>query len=145
MRVTHGETVRASRTPDGPVTVRFTSRSYGIEVEAWGAGSTWVLERAEAWCGALDDVSAFEPPPGLVREAWRRHPGMRIPSTGLVTERLIPVVLEQKVTGLEARRAYRALTLALGEPAPGELGLVVPPHPEAMSSLPYERFHPFGI
>ena len=57
----------------------------------------------------------------------------------------LPVILEQKVTGQEARRAYRAMTLALGEPAPGELGLRLPPDPERLAAMPYERFHPFGI
>jgi 3-methyladenine DNA glycosylase/8-oxoguanine DNA glycosylase len=145
MRVTRGGAMRASRTPDGPVSVRFGETDGGILVEAWGAGSDWVLERAGAWCGALDDVSTFEPPPGIVREVWRRRRGMRIPATGLVTERLFPVILEQKVTGMEARRAYRAMTLALGGPAPGELGLRLPPDPARVAELPYERFHPFGI
>jgi 3-methyladenine DNA glycosylase/8-oxoguanine DNA glycosylase len=104
-----------------------------------------MLERAEAWCGALDDVSAFDPPPGIVRDVWRRKRGMRIPATGLVTERLIPVILEQKVTGMEARRAYRAMTLALGEEAPGGIGLRLPPDPSRIADLPYERFHPLGI
>jgi 3-methyladenine DNA glycosylase/8-oxoguanine DNA glycosylase len=70
---------------------------------------------------------------------------MRIPATGLITERLIPVILEQKVTGMEARRAYRAMTLALGDPAPGDLDLRLPPDLERIAELPYERFHPFGI
>jgi 3-methyladenine DNA glycosylase/8-oxoguanine DNA glycosylase len=145
MRVSRAEVARASWTPDGPVTVRFAENDGGVDVEAWGPGSAWVLERADAWCGALDDVSTFDPPRGLVREVWRRHPGMRIPATGLLTERLVPIVLEQKVTGMEARRAYRAMTLALGEPAPGELGLSLPPSLERMAELPYERLHPFGI
>src|SRR3712207_376714 len=138
MRVTRGEAVRASRTPEGPVTVTFREVTAAIEVEAWGPGSEWVLERAEPWSGALDDVSSFDPPPGIVRDVWRRKRGMRIPATGLVTERLIPVILEQKVTGMEARRAYRALTLALGERAPGDLGLRLPPDPERIAALPYE-------
>ena len=145
MRVARGDVVRASRTPEGPVTVRFREVEAAIEVEAWGAGSAWVLERADAWCGALDDVSGFDPPPGIVRDAWRRNRGVRIPSTGLVSERLLPVILEQKVTGMEARRTYRAMTLALGEAAPGELGLRLPPDPERLATMPYERFHPFGI
>jgi 3-methyladenine DNA glycosylase/8-oxoguanine DNA glycosylase len=57
----------------------------------------------------------------------------------------VPTVLEQKVTGMEARRAYRALTLALGEAAPGDLRLRLPPSLERMAALPYERFHPFGV
>jgi 3-methyladenine DNA glycosylase/8-oxoguanine DNA glycosylase len=70
---------------------------------------------------------------------------MRIPRTGLVTERLIPVILEQKVTGMEARRAYRRLVLALGEPAPGPFGLTLPPDPARVAALPYHAFHPFGV
>jgi hypothetical protein len=105
MRIVGAEVWRASRTPDGPVTVRFSNGDGGIGVETWGPGSEWLLDRAPAWCGALDDDSSFEPSPGVVRDLWRRRPGLRIPRTGLVTERLIPVVLEQKVTGHEARRS----------------------------------------
>jgi 3-methyladenine DNA glycosylase/8-oxoguanine DNA glycosylase len=104
-----------------------------------------LLERAEAWSGALDDDSGFDPAPSLVRDLWRRRRGMRIPLTALVTERLIPVILEQKVTGLEARRAYRRLVLELGEPAPGPFGLTLPPDPARVAELPYHGFHPFGV
>ncbi len=144
MRLEADEVVRASRTPAGPVSVRFLPRDGGIGVEAWGPGRRWMLEHAPGWCGALDP-DGFEPPPGPVRDAWRRHPGLRIPRTGLVTEALVPIVLEQKVTGREARRAYARLTRALGEPAPGPLGLTLPPDPARIASLPYFSFHPFGI
>ena len=145
MRSARGITERASRTPDGPVSVRFAESLGGIEIEAWGPGAAWVLDRAAAWCGAEDDVAGFDPARGLVRDLWRRHPGLRIPRTGLVTERLIPVILEQKVTGNEARRAYRRLVTALAEPAPGRLGLTLPPDPERVAELPYYAFHPFGV
>ena len=145
MRVGRGEVVRASRTPTGPVTVGFVQRHEAIEVEAWGPGAAWALERAPAWVGALDDDWGFDPPPGPVRELWRRHRGVRIPRTGLVVERLIPVILEQKVTGAEARRTYRRLATSLAEPAPGPLGLSLPPDPARVAELPYQDFHPFGI
>ena len=145
MRSGHGFVERASRTPDGPVSVRFVETQGGIEVEAWGPGAAWVLDRAAAWCGAEDDDGGFEPARGLVRDLWRRQRGLRIPRTGLVTERLIPVILEQKITGNEARRAYRRLVTALGEPAPGSLGLTLPPDPERVAALPYYAFHPFGV
>lgn len=145
MRTAHRMVERASRTPEGPVSVRFVETSGGIVVEAWGTGADWVLHRAAAWCGAEDDDSGFEPGRGFVRDLWRRHPGLRIPRTGLVTERTIPVILEQKVTGNEARRAYRRLVTALAEPAPGPLGLVLPPDPERVAALPYYAFHPFGV
>lgn len=145
MKTAPGVVARASRTPEGPVTVRFAEADGGIEAEAWGPGSAWILERAPAWCGALDDDSDFDPPKGLVRELWRHNRGLRIPTTGLLTERLIPVILEQKVTGQEARRAYRTLTRVLGEPAPGPFGLTLPPDPERVAALPYYAFHPFGV
>ena len=79
-----------------------------------------MLEHAPDWCGAGDDDTGFDPAQELVRDLWRRNRGLRIPRTGLITERLIPVILEQKVTGHEARRAYRRLSDALAEAAPGE-------------------------
>jgi endonuclease III len=145
MRSGHGFVERASRTPEGASSVRFVETAGGIDVEAWGPGAAWVLDRAAAWCGAEDDDAGFDPPPGLVREIWRLNRGLRIPRTGLLTERLIPVILEQKVTGNEARRAYRRLVTALGAPAPGPLGLVLPPEPERVAALPYYAFHPFGV
>ncbi len=145
MRAARLDVVRASRTPDGPVSARFVSTPERVEVEAWGPGADWLLHRAPAWSGALDDDADFDPPPGPVREARRRHRGLRVPRTELVTERLIPVILEQKVTGAEARRAYRRLVDALGEPAPGPLGLVLPPDPARVAELPYHAFHPFGV
>ena len=145
MRVARREIWRASRTPDGPVTAHLIAADHAVEVEAWGPGAGWFLERAPAWCGALDDPFGFDPPVGLVRDLHRRFPGLRIPATGLVTELLVPVVLEQKVTGREARRAYRRLATALAEPAPGPGDLTLPPAPQQISALPYERFHPFGI
>jgi 3-methyladenine DNA glycosylase/8-oxoguanine DNA glycosylase len=145
MRIVGAEVWRASRTPDGPVTARFGQANGGIDVETWGPGSEWLLELAPGWCGALDDDSGFAPSHDVVRNLWRRRPGLRIPRTGLVTERLIPVVLEQKVTGHEARRAYRRLANAPAEPAPGPPGLALPPEPERIAALPYYAFHPFGI
>lgn len=145
MLVSPTEVWRASRTPCGPVTVRLTAAEGGIEVETWGPGSEWLCQHAPGWCGALDDDSGFDPAPGPVRDLWLRHRGVRIPRTELVTEALIPVIIEQKVTAAEARRAHRRLARALAEPAPGPAGLSLPPDPARVAGLPYFEFHPFGI
>src|SRR5512147_1096012 len=84
MRVAPGEVWRASRTPDGSVTVRLTEADGGVRAEAWGSGAAWMLEHAPAWVGALDDPTAFAPAAGLVRDLHRRFAGLRIPSTGLI-------------------------------------------------------------
>ena len=57
----------------------------------------------------------------------------------------MPAVLEQKITGDEARRVYRALIQAHGEPAPGPLGLRLGPSAERLAALPYYAFHPLGL
>ena len=145
MRTDRGTVERSSRTPVGPAAVRFTVAADGIQVEAWGLGAGWMLEHAPDLCGAEDDDTDFDPAAGLVRNLWRHNRGLRIPRTGLITERLIPVILEQKVTGAEARRAYRRLSDALAEPAPGPLGLTLPPDPVWVAELPYYAFHPFGV
>jgi 3-methyladenine DNA glycosylase/8-oxoguanine DNA glycosylase len=58
---------------------------------------------------------------------------------------LVPAIIEQKVTGLEAQRAYRGLVLRHGEPAPGPGGLHLPPAPATIAALPYFAMHPLGI
>jgi 3-methyladenine DNA glycosylase/8-oxoguanine DNA glycosylase len=145
MRLVPDEVVKASRTPEGPATIRLTTEPGGVRADAWGPGAGWLLERAEGWCGLLDGTDRFDPSPGIVRELWRRNRGLRIPRTELVVERIVPAVLEQKVTGAEARRAYRRLASALAEPAPGPVGLTLPPDPSRLAATPSHAFHPFGV
>jgi 3-methyladenine DNA glycosylase/8-oxoguanine DNA glycosylase len=145
MRLAPDEVVKASRTPVGPVTVRLAPEARGVRAEAWGPGAGWLLERVEGWCGLLDGADRFDPRPGVVRQLWRRHRGLRIPRTGLVVERVVPAILEQKVTGAEARRAYRRLASALADPAPGPFDLTLPPDPSRMAATPSHDFHPLGV
>jgi 3-methyladenine DNA glycosylase/8-oxoguanine DNA glycosylase len=122
-RITPDGTVwRASRTPEGPGTLRLTGSPAAIEGAAWGPGAQWLLDALPALLGAHDDPSAFVPRHRVVHAAHRRHPGLRLTRTGLVLESLIPSVLEQKVTTIEAYRAWRLLLLRHGEAAPGPAG-----------------------
>ena len=151
MRIEPGSAWRATRTPDGPATIHlsFTPSESALRVEAWGPGAEWALERAGALAGLDDDVSGFRPQHEILRRLHRRMPGLRLPRTERLIEALIPAVMEQKVTGIEARRAYARLTRSLAEPAPGPqemvAGLLLPPDPAAVAALPYHAFHPFGL
>lgn len=60
-------------------------------------------------------------------------------------EVLVPTILEQKVAREEARDSYRRLLIAVGEPAPGPSGLLLPPDPERLAALPYYSLHRFCI
>lgn len=136
----------ALRTPDGPATVWLTLESAtSVVADAWGAGSTWALDRAADLLGEGDRPEELVARHPAVRNLQRRHAGLRLPRTGRVFHALLPAVLEQKVTGTEAFRAYAALLRRHGEPAPGPLGLRLQPEPATIAGLPYHAFHPFGI
>lgn len=145
MRIDGREAWRAARTPEGPVTVRLQHLDGVVRATAWGSGAPWALEHADALTGALDDVSAFDPRDEVMRRIWRRTRGVRLPRALDVMRQLIAAVLEQKVVGMEARRAWRRMSFALGEPAPGPDGLRLPPDPARLAETPYFRFHRFGV
>ncbi|CAM5318205.1 3-methyladenine DNA glycosylase OS=Streptomyces fumanus OX=67302 GN=GCM10018772_33430 PE=4 SV=1 [Streptomyces fumanus] len=84
-----------------------------------GARAEWLLEWLPQMLGADDDPSAFVPRHRLLAVTAHRRPGLRLGRTGLVLESLIPSVLEQKVTTVEAYQAWRMLVRKFGEPAPG--------------------------
>ena len=136
---------RATRTPEGPATMLLAQSGGHVDVEAWGRGAEWALEVAADLIGGRDDPSGFAPEDPLLRELHRTHPGMRIGRSGAVVEALVPTILEQKVTGGEAKRSYARLMRALGEPAPGPDGLIVPPAPEVLAGTPSYAYHRFGI
>jgi 3-methyladenine DNA glycosylase/8-oxoguanine DNA glycosylase len=136
-----GAVWRASRTPEGPVSLRICSLDGAGEVRAyaWGPGSTWALDRLPTMLGASDDPSGFEPVQPVLRRAWRRYRDLRTPSTGLVFESLVPSIIEQKVTGREAWTGWRNLLRRFGEPAPGPgeaMGMRVLPQPAAIAAVP---------
>lgn len=147
-----GAVWRTSLTPDGPATLRVSAapgpaahrepgagsrrdtRRSGpvVTAAAWGPGAGWMLGTLPAALGAADDPAGFDPAHPVLREAWRRHWGMRVGRSGRVLEALVPAVLEQKVAAAEAHRAWRRLLLVFGDPAPG-------PAPPAMRVFPPAR------
>ncbi|MFJ4343441.1 DNA-3-methyladenine glycosylase family protein [Streptomyces sp. NPDC088915] len=138
---------RASRTPEGPGTLRITARNGTAEAHAWGEGAVWLLDRLPALLGAEDDPTAFAPRHKLLAAVHRRRPGLRLLRTGLVLESLIPSILEQKVTTDEAYRAWRLLVRTYGEPAPGPApdGMHVMPDARAWSLIPSWEWHRAGV
>jgi 3-methyladenine DNA glycosylase/8-oxoguanine DNA glycosylase len=140
-----GSTWRASRTPDGPVTLLVELRDGTARARAWGPGAAWAVARMEALLGLDDDPGALVPQHDAVAAAVRRVQGLRVGRSGAVIEALVPAILEQKVTGAEAGRTYRGLIVRYGEPAPGGFGLRLQPDPGILAELPYQAFHPLGL
>ena len=138
---------RATRTPDGLATVALEHLGGQVRVQAWGPGAECAVDGVPALLGLDQAPGPFAGAHPTVAHLARRFPGVRIPRSGAVLESLVPAILEQKVIGVEARRAWFELIWRYGEPAPGpsELGLRVPPAPAVLAVLPYYAFHPLGV
>ncbi|HUA41566.1 MAG TPA: DNA-3-methyladenine glycosylase 2 family protein [Streptosporangiaceae bacterium] len=145
---------RTSLTPAGPATLRLTSSDGGrgqpgtyIQATAWGEGARWILARVPDLVGAKDDPAAFRPDHPRLRELVRQHPGLRVGRTDRVLEAVVPAVLEQKVLGVEAHRAWRSLLRRHGLPAPGPApaGMRVFPPAATWRAIPSWDWHRAGV
>jgi 3-methyladenine DNA glycosylase/8-oxoguanine DNA glycosylase len=145
IRLGSAAVARATRTAEGPATIHLRHLGDRIAAEAWGPGADHLLEDVPALIGIEDEPSAVAPRHAVVRDAARRLSGLRIGRTGNVMEALVPAILEQKVTGSEAFRAWRLLVTRYGERGPGPFDVWVPPPAERLAALPYHVFHPLGV
>ncbi len=141
-----GEAVRATRTPDGPATLHLRlSTPTCVEARAWGPGAAWVLARVRSWLGldeSMLDLRGWDPP---LRDFARRAAGLRLARTERVFELLVPIVLEQLVSGAEASRAFARLVRRFSERAPGPFDeLWLPLGPEQIRAIPQAAFPACG-
>jgi len=106
-----------------------------------------MLDQVPALLGASDTPEAFKPEHPRLRDLARRFAAQRIGRTDRVLEALVPAVLEQKVVGLEARRAWRYLVTRYGSSAPGPApsGMRVVPHAAAWQAIPSWDWHRAGV
>jgi hypothetical protein len=148
-----GAVWRTSLAPDGPGTLRITSHPTDppehtlVTGYAWGPGARWLLDRLPAQLGAHDDPSGLRTGHPVLADLALRHPGLRIGRTWRVFEALVPAVLEQKVVGREARRAWRILLRTFGMAAPGPApdGMRVVPSPAQWAAIPSWDWHRAGV
>lgn len=147
MRIDGTDVWWAARTDEGATTLHLRAGgAAGIQAEAWGPGAALALEGAPDLIGAPDTAEGFEPHHDVIAAMWRRLGGIRLTATRDLMRCLVPAILEQKVTGLEAWRSWRRLVRELGEPAPGPCrGLLLPPEPAAVAALASFTFHRLGV
>jgi 3-methyladenine DNA glycosylase/8-oxoguanine DNA glycosylase len=137
---------RATRTPDGPCTQHISQRGQRITLRAWGPGAAWACARAPLLVGANDDDGDFSIDRDryeLLHRVWRANLGVRTACTLAVWELLFRVILEQKVTGLEAGQSMVKLYRVFGDPAPAAPGaptLLLPPDPHRVADSPHHVF-----
>jgi len=151
---TDGAIWRTSLTPDGPATIRVTVAAPApgqpgprVTGTAWGPGAAWALGRLPDLLGRADDPDGFRPVHPRLADLAARHPGLRVGRSGRVLEALVPAVLEQKVVGVEANRAWKRLLTWYGTPAPGPApaGMRVFPPAPVWQRIPSWDWHRAGV
>ncbi len=157
------EVWRAQRTPEGVASLRLAvldgppTAARRLQLAAWGPGAAWSMDHAPELLGAGDDWSALDSlleqraphdaAAAALQRLRRRTRGLRLTRSHLVLEAAVAAVLEQKVTGVEARRAWRQLVRQHGEVAPGPApeGLTVMPDGVGWRSIPDHDWHRAGV
>jgi 3-methyladenine DNA glycosylase/8-oxoguanine DNA glycosylase len=135
---------KTSLMASGAVTARITkSERNVVDCEAWGDGAEEFTARLPALLGAHDDASGFAPVEPTIAAAHRSVPHLRLGRTDRVLEAIIPAVLEQRVAGKDAFRAWRLLVNKFGTPAPGPAPerMRVPPSADVWRRIPSWEFH----
>lgn len=149
----------AFRNDDGAATLRLEQRgalrAARIHAAAWGPGAETAIASLPKLLGADDDWSQFDSAPflaglpELARKGRYLNPGLRLPATGRMLDAVVRVVLEQKVTGIEAKRAWHWLLVRHGgeaPPAPGApRGLRLPPTAAQWCRVPSWDWHRAGV
>lgn len=139
-----------TRTPDGAASLRLSVARDRVSATAWGEGADWVVAQVPSLLGFDDDLTGFavDAVPDQLQGAWSRlAERWRVPRSGRVVETLLAAVLEQKVTGVEARRAWRLLVTEMGDPAPGPVphGMALPPDAQRVRGVPSWTWHRWGV
>jgi len=138
---------RTAATPEGPGTLLIRPEGVGVDASAWGPGARWLVDGVPELLGARDDPGSFVAGHPVLRDSERQLRGLRFPRTRLVFEMTLAAVLEQKVTGREARRSWRELVRRFGSPAPGPAPATmrVAPDAWALRRIPTWQWHLAGV
>ena len=141
---------RTFRTPEGAATLRILTPAGdgSIEAAAWGPGADWAISALPELLGRSDDWSDLDVRgTPLLQDSRRRNAGLRLMRTGRMLEALIPAIIEQRVTSLEAYRSWSRLIRWYGEAAPGPApeGLRVVPTVEQWRGIPSWEWHRAGV
>jgi 3-methyladenine DNA glycosylase/8-oxoguanine DNA glycosylase len=148
MRLADDGLWRTTTTADGPASVRIRAVAGEVRVAAWGAGAVRAGTAVPEWLGAADRPEEFDPGDHpVVVDLHRRAGPVRLGRTGRTWDALVPAVLEQKVTTIEANRVWRELLRLAGEPAPGPApaGMRVPPSAQRVLDVTDWQWHGCGL
>lgn len=154
----------AFTTEHGPASLRLDARRAAdrpggepadvlVQARAWGPGGQDAVAAVPALLGAHDDWTGLDGAelahvlPRFITRTRRARADVRLPTAGRILDFAVIAVLGQKITGLEAKRAWHYLVSRYGDPAPGPVpaGLTVPPTGEQWRRVPSWEWHRAGV
>ncbi len=149
LHIENGALGLAYELPEGPAAARIWPGPEGAAAELWGPGAEALAAALPALLGHLDENPPLPPLPGALapRLGLQLAPfgGLRMCRAPALWPSFLRVVLGQLVTFVEARRSWAGLLRAHGRPAPGPLGLLLPPTPEQLAHLPTAHLVALGV
>jgi 3-methyladenine DNA glycosylase/8-oxoguanine DNA glycosylase len=145
LRVDDHRVQLAIRTPDGPVGLVIDQHETNVEARGWGDGSHWIAERLDRLLGLQDSPKSFQPSDRVMKSLVRRFSGMHLPRFPRVFDRVVQVILLQRVSWRDAVAAWKRMVQRLGEDAPGPLSQILPPCPRTLASTPYYELVGCGV
>ena len=166
--------VRATITAAGPVTIEVRRAAGVLRARAWGEGAAWAISRVDSFLGLHREPPAIDfdstPIAAVFDEPTRRRlardqahlRGSRHGVALGIVPALVGIILQQKVTFVDAAGAHRDLVRRFGAPAPGPYGgppeswplargarashgMRLPIAPALLAKLPYYELHPAGV
>ena len=147
IRLGANSVVRATFTPDGTGVIRAVWQPGvpEVAVEVSGDGGHWLLERAPAFLGLLDDPGDFAPQDPKLRQLWAVFRDDRVGRTATLWHDLAWTIVQQRVHRRDAARQWRRFVESLGDVAPGSPGLHFPPDPLKVARTPIGDLTRIGL
>jgi 3-methyladenine DNA glycosylase/8-oxoguanine DNA glycosylase len=145
--------MRPIRGGEDGLAVGFAQGPREVAIEVYAAGVVHpgdideAVTRARGIAGLDDDPSGFDELSlrhPLVAALHRRFPGARLTRTPTVWEMFARAVIEQLVTGLEAKETRRRIWRRYG-PRVGTTDIIAPPLPEVMARVAPWELRPLGL
>lgn len=133
---------------DAMASLHLTGVRGAVRVRAWGSGAAAALDTVPALLGSGDDWSELDTSrSALLADSAHRNPGLRLCRTGRVLDALAPAVIEQKITSMEAFRAWRLLVTRYGDRPPGPVppALRLAPTAAQWRRIPSWEWHRAGV
>jgi len=138
---------RATWTPDGPGVLEVEQPfSETPIVSGHGPGGEWLSASWIRLRGDLDTTPGIVAMHPAVERAATRWAALPLGASGTPYHELLPAVLGQRITSIEAHAQWCRLVETFGETAPDPAGtLTLPPPPDRLADIPYHQFHRLGI